>query len=158
MLLWAALAALAAGSAGCAQVFLDGPHGAAAMELGPSETGSLEISADGLGYRQVHMPGFAGQALLVRVADPDGNLISDGIVQTRMAVDYFEAREAGAHSVIVTNVSDEAVGVELAAGSMDRDRMAWPAGAAGAGAALLAAWGCLRAVRYMTAQPEENAT
>ena len=156
MLLWAALAALAAGSAGCAQVFLDGPHAQYATELGPSETGSLEVWAGGLGYRQVHMPGFAGQALLVRVADPDGNLISDGIVQTRMAVDYFEA-EAGAHSIIVTNVSDEAVRVELAAGSMDLDRMAPPAGAAGAGAAMLAAWGCLRAVRYMTAQPEENA-
>lgn len=157
MLLWAALAALAAGSAGCAQVFLDGPHAQYAAELGPSETGSLDVPADGLGYRQVHMPGFAGQALLVRVADPDGNLISDGIVQTRMAVDYFEATEAGAHSVIVTNISGEPVGVELAAGSMDPDRMAPPAGAAVAGAAALAAWGCLRAVRYMTAQPEENA-
>ena len=158
MLLWAALAALLAGSAGCAQAFLDGDHAAASLELGPSETGSLDVSAGGLGYRQVHMPAFAGQALLVRVAGPGGNLISDGVVQTRMAVDYFEAGEAGAHSVIVTNVSDEAVGVELAAGSIDPDRMAWPAGAAGAGAAMLAAWGFLRAARYMTAQPEENAT
>ena len=157
MLLWAALAALAAGSAGCAQVFLDGPHADGALELGPSETGALEVRADGLGYRQVHMPGFAGQALLVRVADPGGNLISDGIVQTRMAVDYFEAAEAGPHSVIVTNVSDGPVRVELSAGSIDRERMAWPAGAVAGGAAMAAAWAFLRAVRYMTAQPEENA-
>lgn len=158
MLFWAALVVLVAGSAWCAHVFMDGHHGGGELELGPSETGAVEVFLDGTGYRQVHMPGFAGQALLVRVADPSGNLISDGIVQTRMAVDYFEAGEAGPHSVIVTNVSDEPASVELAVGSADAARLAWPGAAAAAGAALMAAWGCLRAARYITAQPDENST
>ena len=76
--------------------------------------------------------------------------------QTRMAVDYFEAAEAGPHSVIVTNVSDEPASVELAVGSADAARLAWPGAASAAGAALMAAWGCLRAARYITAQPDEN--
>lgn len=155
---WAALVLLAGGAAGCAHVFLDGPHGGGELELGPSETGSVEVFARGTGYRQVHMPEFDGQAVLVRVADPSGNLISDGVVQTRMTVDYFEAAEAGPHSIIVTNVSQKPVAVEIAGGGADAARLAWPGGAAAGGVALLAAWGCLRAVRYITAQPDENSS
>lgn len=156
MIFWVALVLLAAGAAGCAHVFLDGPRGGGELELGPSETGSVEAFLYGTGYRQVHMPWFDGQALLVRVADSSGNLISDGIVQTRMAVDYFEAGEAGRYTVIVTNVSQKPVAVEVAVGGADAARLAWPGGAAAAGVSLFAMWGCLRAVRYITAQPDEN--
>lgn len=151
-----ALVLLAIGSAGCAHIFLDGPRGSDELELGSSETGSIKVFLYGTGYRQVHMPWFDGQALLVRVADSSGNLISDGIVQTRLAVDYFEASEAGQYTVIVTNVSQKPVVVEVVVGGADTTRLVWPGGAAAAGVSLFAMWGCLRAVRYITAQPDEN--
>ena len=131
-------------------------HVAHTVKQSGSVEAGMEFSGEGIGFYRVHMPEFSGDELFIQIRDPDGNVIQEQMVQTRMSVGYFEFGQNGRYSTILTNVSDGLVAVEAEIGETNSQEM-MPAGIlilAGSVAMMVMAY--VRISSYNTAQPDEN--
>mgnify|MGYP001241501607 CR=1 FL=1 len=68
---------------------------------------SLFFEAEDIAYYKITIPEFEGQGVFYRIVDEDQNTISKGISETKMSIRYFDVKESGMHTMIVTNLSQE---------------------------------------------------
>ena len=117
---------------------------------------SLFFEAEDIAYYKITIPEFEGQGVFYRIVDEDQNTISKGISETKMSIRYFDVKESGVHTMIVTNLSQENMKYEIEIGSTDANKIMIPAGIMFVGGLLLLFTSFMKLKNYRTEQPDEN--
>ena len=117
---------------------------------------SLYFEAGDIGYHKVTIPEFDGQGVFYRIVDDNYDIISKGLIQTKMSIRYFDVKESGIHTMIVTNLSQESMRYEIEIGSTDANKIMIPAGIMFVGGLLLLFTSFMKLKNYRTEQPDEN--
>ena len=117
---------------------------------------SLFFEAEDIAYYKITIPEFEGQGVFYRIVDENQNTISKGISETKMSIRYFDVKESGMHTMIVTNLSQESMKYEIEIGSTDANKIIIPAGIMFVGGLLLLFTSFMKLKNYRTEQPDEN--
>ena len=117
---------------------------------------SLFFEAEDIAYYKITIPEFEGQGVFYRIVDENQNTISKGISETKMSIRYFDVKESGVHTMIVTNLSQESMKYEIEIGSTDANKIIIPAGIMFVGGLLLLFTSFMKLKNYRTEQPDEN--
>ena len=117
---------------------------------------SLFFEAEYIAYYKITIPEFEGQGVFYRIVDENQNTISKGISETKMSIRYFDVKESGMHTMIVTNLSQESMKYEIEIGSTDANKIMIPAGIMFVGGLLLLFTSFMKLKNYRTEQPDEN--
>ena len=117
---------------------------------------SLFFEAEDIAYYKITIPEFEGQGVFYRIVDENQNTISKGISETKMSIRYFDVKESGMHTMIVTNLSQESMRYEIEIGSTDANKIVIPAGIMFVGGLLLLFTSFMKLKNYRTEQPDEN--
>ena len=146
------------GASGTGIVFSDAPKTEQQMTLEESQIRqmSLFFEQDDVGYHTIFIPEFEGQGVFFRVVDPEFETISKGLIQTKMSIGYFDVKESGMYTVLLTNLAQKEMNYEVEIGSTAAQDIIIPAGVMFAGGLLLLFASYLKLKNYRTEQPDEN--
>ena len=117
---------------------------------------SMFFEADDIGYHKVTIPEFEGQGVFYRIVDENYDTISKGIVETKMSIKYFDVKETGMHTMILTNLAQEKMNYEIEIGSTNAIIISIPAGVMFVGGLLLLFASYMKLKNYRIEQPDEN--
>ena len=117
---------------------------------------SMFFEADDIGYHKVTIPEFEGQGVFYRIVDENYDTISKGIVETKMSIKYFDVKETGMHTMILTNLAQEKMNYEVEIGSTNAIIISIPAGVMFVGGLLLLFASYMKLKNYRIEQPDEN--
>ena len=146
------------GASGTGIIFSESDKIQQVMTLNQTEFNevSLFFEAEDIAYYKITIPEFEGQGVFYRIVDEDQNTISKGISETKMSIRYFDVKESGMHTMIVTNLSQESMKYEIEIGSTDANKIMIPAGIMFVGGLLLLFTSFMKLKNYRTEQPDEN--
>ena len=146
------------GASGTGIIFSESDKIQQVMTLNQTEFNevSLFFEAEDIAYYKITIPEFEGQGVFYRIVDEDQNTISKGISETKMSIRYFDVKESGIHTIIITNLSQEKMNYEIEIGSTDAKKIATPAGIMFVGGLLLLFTSFMKLKNYRTEQPDEN--
>ena len=146
------------GASGTGIIFSESDKIQQVMTLNQTEFNevSLFFEAEDIAYYKITIPEFEGQGVFYRIVDEDQNTISKGISETKMSIRYFDVKESGVHTMIVTNLSQESMKYEIEIGSTDANKIVIPAGIMFVGGLLLLFTSFMKLKNYRTEQPDEN--
>ena len=146
------------GASGTGIIFSESDKIQQVMTLNQTEFNevSLFFEAEDIAYYKITIPEFEGQGVFYRIVDEDQNTISKGISETKMSIRYFDVKESGMHTMIVTNLSQESMRYEIEIGSTDANKISIPAGIMFVGGLLLLFTSFMKLKNYRTEQPDEN--
>ena len=117
---------------------------------------SLYFEAGDIGYHKVTIPEFDGQGLFYSIVDDNYDIISKGLIQTKMSIIYFDVKESGMYTMILSNTAKEKVNYQVEIGSTDSVNISIPAGVMFVGGLLLLFTSYIKLKNYRTEQPDEN--
>ena len=117
---------------------------------------SLYFEAGDIGYYKVTIPEFDGQGLFYSIVDDNYDIISKGLIQTKMSIRYFDVKESGMYTMILSNTAKEKVNYQVEIGSTDSMNISIPAGVMFVGGLLLLFTSYIKLKNYRTEQPDEN--
>ena len=146
------------GASGTGIIFSESDKIQQVMTLNQTEFNevSLFFEAEDIAYYKITIPEFEGQGVFYRIVDENQNTISKGISETKMSIRYFDVKESGVHTMIVTNLSQENMKYEIEIGSTDANKIIIPAGIMFVGGLLLLFTSFMKLKNYRTEQPDEN--
>ena len=146
------------GASGTGIIFSESDKIQQVMTLNQTEFNevSLFFEAEDIAYYKITIPEFEGQGVFYRIVDEDQNTISKGISETKMSIRYFDVKESGVHTMIITNLSQESMKYEIEIGSTDANKISIPAGIMFVGGLLLLFTSFMKLKNYRTEQPDEN--
>ena len=121
-----------------------------------SDSMELYFEVGDIGYHKITIPEFDGQGVFFRIVDEDYNTVSKGIAETKMSIRYFNVKESGIHTMILTNLAQEKMNYEIEIGSTDATRIMIPAGIMFVGGLLLLFTSYIKLKNYKTEHPDEN--
>jgi len=117
---------------------------------------SLYFEAGDIGYYKVTIPEFDGQGLFYRIVDDNYDIISKGLIQTKMSIRYFDVKESGMYTMILSNTAKEKVNYQVEIGSTNSVNISIPAGVMFVGGLLLLFTSYIKLKNYRIEQPDEN--
>ena len=146
------------GASGTGIIFSESDKTEQFMTLKQTESDELALyfEAGDIGYYKITIPEFDGQGVFFRIVDEDYDTISKGIVETKMSIRYFDVKESGIYTMILTNLAQEKMSYEIEIGSTDATRIVIPAGITFAGGLILLFTSFMKLKNYRTEQPDEN--
>ena len=115
----------------------------------------MEFVGQDIGYYRIFMPEFSGTGVFVQVLDENFNVISDGVVETKMSVAYFDFEE-GNYVAKITNLSDKQMNVEVEFGDTNGREMIIPGIITLSGGLMIVFSIYIKLRDYRMAQPDEN--
>ena len=138
-------------------VFNEGERISENFFLKSSESAEIELYLEGqdIGYYKIFMPNFSGQRVFVQILDQHHNVISDGIVETKMSVGYFDF-EGGEMVAKVTNLSNENIILEIEFGDTNGREMIIPGIITLTGGLIIVIALYFKLRDYRIEQPDEN--
>ncbi len=139
-------------------VFNEGDRISENFSLKSSDSAEIELYFEGkdIGYYKIFMPEFAGKGVFVQILDMNHNVISDGIVETKMAVGYFDFEQEGAYVAKITNLSDDQMNLEVEFGDTNGREMIMPGIVTLAGGLMIVISLYFKLRDYRIEQPDEN--
>ena len=126
------------------------------LKQNESDDISMFFEANDIGYHKVTIPEFEGQGVFYRIVDENYDTISKGIVETKMSIRYFDVKETGVYTMVMTNLAQEKMNYEVEIGSMNAIIISIPAGVMFVGGLLLLFASYMKLKNYRIAQPDEN--
>ena len=128
------------------------------MSLKQSESDQLSMyfEIDDIGYHRITIPEFQGQGVFFRIVDDNYDTISKGIAETKMSIRYFDVKESGVYTLVLTNLAQEKMNYEVEIGSTNALIISIPAGVMFVGGLLLLFSSYMKLKNYRIAQPDEN--
>ena len=126
------------------------------LKQNESDDISMFFEADDIGYHKVTIPEFEGQGVFYRIVDENYDTISKGIVETKMSIRYFDVKETGMYTMIMTNLAEEKMNYEVEIGSTNAIMISIPAGVMFVGGLLLLFASYMKLKNYRIEQPDEN--
>lgn len=146
------------GASGTGIIFSDADR--TTMNISLKQTESEEIGmffeANDIGYHRITVPEFQGQGVYYRIVDENFDTITKGIAETKMSIRYFDVKEAGVYTIVVTNLAQDTMNYEVEIGSTNALMISIPAGVMFAGGLLLLFTSYMKLRNYKIAQPDEN--
>ena len=138
-------------------VFYEGDKTLENFSLKSSDSAEIEMFFEGkdIGYYKIFMPEFAGEGVFVQILDPQNNVISDGKIETKMAVGYFDF-EGGAYVAKITNLSNDQMNLEVEFGDTNGREMIIPGIVLVSGGLILVIALYFKLRDYRIEQPDEN--
>ena len=146
------------GASGTGIIFSESDKTEQLMTLKQIESDELTLyfEAGDIGYQKITIPEFNGQGVFFRIVDEGYDTISEGIVETKLSIRYFDVKESGIYTMILTNLAQEKMNYEIEIGSTDANRIIIPAGIMFTGGLLLLFTSFMKLKNYRTEQPDEN--
>ena len=126
------------------------------LKQNESDDISMFFEANDIGYHKVTIPEFEGQGVFYRIVDENYDTISKGIVETKMSIRYFDVKETGVYTMVMTNLAQEKMNYEVEIGSTNAIIISIPAGVMFVGGLLLLFASYMKLKNYRIAQPDEN--
>ena len=138
-------------------IFYEGDKISEKFSIEPSESADIEMYFEGndIGYYKIFLPEFAGEGIFVQILDKNQNIISDGIVETKMSVGYFDFEE-GTHALKITNLSMESMNLEVEFGDTNGGEMIIPGIVTLVGGLIIVLCSFIKLRDYRIEQPDEN--
>ena len=138
-------------------MFNEGDRISENFSLKSSDSAEIELYFEGkdIGYYKIFMPEFAGEGVFVQILDPQNNVISDGKIETKMAVGYFDF-EGGAYVAKITNLSNDQMNLEVEFGDTNGREMIIPGIVLVSGGLILVIALYFKLRDYRIEQPDEN--
>jgi len=138
-------------------VFLEGDRTLENFLIKSSDSAEIEMYFEGndIGYYKIFMPEFAGEGVFVQILDQNQNVISDGIVETKMSVGYFDF-EGGIHVAKITNLSNDQMNLEVEVGDTNGREMVLPGIVTLVGGLIIVITSYIKLRDYRIEQPDEN--
>jgi len=139
-------------------VFLEAEKIIESYDLSPSQTIILDVQLQdaGIGFYRILIPDFTGDPLFIQILDPNGNILADKRIETKMAVNYFDFEYDGKYVLKATNLSENSKIVEIEFGDTNNSEMKMPGIFLGIGLMLIIISTFRKLQNYRTAQPEEK--
>ena len=146
------------GASGTGIIFseADKSHQFMTLKQTESEELALYFEAGDIGYHKITIPEFDGQGVFFRIVDEDHDTISKGIAQTKMSIRYFDVKESGMYTMILSNSAKEKMNYQVEIGSTDNVNISIPTGIMFVGGLLLLFTSYIKLKNYRTEQPDEN--
>ena len=126
------------------------------LKQNESDDISMFFEANDIGYHKVTIPEFEGQGVFYRIVDENYDTISKGIVETKMSIRYFDVKETGVYTMVMTNLAQEKMNYEVEIGSTNAIIISIPAGVMFVGGLLLLFASYVKLKNYRIAQPDEK--
>ncbi|MDH3278081.1 MAG: hypothetical protein OEL77_07445 [Nitrosopumilus sp.] len=138
-------------------VFYQGDKISEKFSIKSSDSEEIEMYLEGndIGYYKIFMPEFAGIGVFVQILDENRNVISDGIVETKMSVGYFDF-EGGMHVAKISNLSNDQMNLEVEFGDTNGKEMVLPGIVTLAGGLMIVISSFIKLRDYRIEQPDEN--
>ncbi len=138
-------------------VFYEGDRTLEKFSLKSSNSAEIEMYFEGndIGYYNIFMPEFAGEGVFVQILDQNHNVISDGIVETKMSVGYFDFEE-GTHVAKITNLSNDQMNLEVEFGDTNGREMILPGIITLVGGLMIVITSYIKLRGYRIEQPDEK--
>ena len=139
-------------------IFYDGERIVENFSLKSSDSAEMQIDFEGrdIAYYKIFIPKFSGNSLFVQVMDQNHNIISDGIVATKMSVGYFDFESSGTYVVKITNLSNEQMDLEVEFGDTNGREMVIPGIITLVGGLMIVIALYIKLRDYRIEQPDEN--
>ena len=146
------------GASGTGIIFSESDKTEQFMTLKQTESDKLSLyfDAEDIGYYKITIPEFEGQGVFYRIVDENYDSISKGISETKMSIRYFDVKESGMYTMILTNLSQEKMDYEIEIGSTNADKIMIPTGIMTVGGLLLLFISFMKLKNYRIEQPDEN--
>jgi hypothetical protein len=139
-------------------VFLEGDRTLENFSLKSSDSGEIDMYFEGndIGYYKIFMPEFSGDGVFVQILDQNQNVISDGIVETKMSVGYFDFERSGVYVAKITNLSNDQMNLEVEFGDTNGREMVMPGIVTLTGGLMIVISLYIKLRDYRIEQPDEN--
>ncbi len=146
------------GASGTIIVFSESEKLEQFMTVTQTESGeiSLYFEAGDIGYHKITIPEFDGQGFFYRINDDNHDTISKGLIQTKMSIRYFDVKESGVYTMILSNTATDKMNYQVEIGSTDIMNISIPPGVMFVGGLLLLFTSYIKLKNYRIEQPDEN--
>ena len=146
------------GASGTGIIFSEAERTLQSMLLKQIESDEISqyFEAGDIAYHKISIPEFEGQGVFYRIVNEDYDTISKGIAETKMSIRYFDVKESGAYTIILTNLAQEKMNYEVEIGSTNAIMISMPAGVMFIGGLLLLFASYMKLKNYRTEQPDKN--
>ena len=146
------------GASGTGIIFSEADRTSELMSLKQTESDQISMffEENDIGYFTITNPEFQGQGVYFRIVDENFDTISKGIAETKMSIRYFDVKESGIYTIILTNLAQEKMNYEIEIGSTNALIISIPAGVMFVGGLLLLFSSYMKLKNYRIAQPDEN--
>ena len=139
-------------------VFDEGERISESFSLKSLDSTEIEMNFEGkdIGYYKIFIPEFSGEGVFVQILDQNQNIISDGIVETKMSVGYFDFEQGGTYVTKITNLSNDQMNLEFELGDTNGREMIMPGIVTLAGGLMIVIASYIKLRDYRIEQPDEN--
>ncbi len=146
------------GASGTGIIFSEADRSSQLMSLKQTESDEIGMffEENDIGYFTITISEFQSQGVYYRVVDENFDTISKGIAETKMSIRYFDAKESGIYTIVLTNLAQEKMNYEVEIGSTNALIISIPAGVMFVGGLLLLFSSYMKLKNYRIAQPDEN--
>ena len=146
------------GASGTGIMFSEADRSSQLMSLKQTESEQIGMffEESDIGYFTITISEFQGQGVYYRVVDENYDTISKGIAETKMSIRYFDVKESGIYTIVLTNLAQEKMNYEIEIGSTNALIISIPAGVMFVGGLLLLFSSYMELRNYRIAQPDEN--
>ena len=146
------------GASGTGIIFSEAERTLQSMLLKQIESDEISqyFEAGDIAYHKISIPEFEGQGVFYRIVNEDYDTISKGIAETKMSIRYFDVKESGAYTIILTNLAQEKMNYEVEIGSTNAIMISMPAGVMFVGGLLLLFASYMKLKNYRIEQPDEK--
>ena len=146
------------GASGTGIVFSEADRSFQIMSLKQTESDeiSMYFEIDDIGYHKISIPKYDGEGVFYRIVDDDYNTVNKGIAETKMSIKYFDVKESGIYTIILTNLAQQKMNYEVEIGSTNSLMISIPAGVMFVGGLLLLFTSYMKLKNYRIEQPDEK--
>jgi hypothetical protein len=139
-------------------VFYEGDRTMENFSIKSSDSTKIQMYFEGkdIGYYKIFMPEFSGEGVFVQILDQNDNVISDGIVETKMSVGYFDFEQNGIFAAKITNLSNDQINLEVELGDTNGREMIMPGIVTLAGGLIIVVTLYIKLRDYRIEQPDEK--
>tara|TARA_B110000014_G_C20083284_1_gene566316 strand:+ start:915 stop:1406 length:492 start_codon:yes stop_codon:yes gene_type:complete len=146
------------GASGTAIIFSEANRSSQFMSLKQTESDEITVyfKMGDIGYHKITILEFEGQGVFYRIVDEKYDTISKGISETNMSIRYFDVKESGMYTLVLTNLAQEEMNYDVEIGSTNAINISIPAGVMFVGGLLLLFTAYMKLKNYRIEQPDEN--
>ena len=139
-------------------VFYEGVRTFESFSLNPSDSAGLQLYLEGkdIAYYKIFVHEFSGDSIFVQIMDQNHNVLSDGVVETKMSVGYFDFKTSGIYEIKITNLSNKEMILDVEFGDTNGREMVVPGIITLAGGLMIVVALYIKLRDYRIEQPDEN--
>jgi len=139
-------------------VFYEGDRVIESFSLNPSGSAGLQLYFEGkdIAYYKIFIPEFSGDGIFVQIMDQNHNVLSDGVIETKMSVGYFDFETSGIYEIKITNLSNQQMELDVEFGDTNGREMIIPGIITLVGGLMIVVALYIKLRDYRIEQPDEN--